>query len=446
MFIEFKIGNFRSFRDIQTFSMQAASLRPNDGGLEEGNVFIDSNKRLLKTKAIFGANASGKSNLAKALGAFILMVNRSVSEEQLCNRIWEERFQMVTDWDSEPVFFQYTFSIEGIIYRYGFQILKNKVIYEWLFEMHEGDEIEYFMRNSEGININNDYLVGADLYIDLAKQKDNEVFRPDSLFLTSAAISGNKTAAKFRKEIIHIIGVDGINDEDAIQFAMAILDDGTDQQKMALQELLRAADTGIEKLELMDIPESIFKRSFPKEQQEQLSNENRKRPRTIFSYHSVYNDKGNVEKAISVPFYDWESEGTSKLLGIGALVLQALLTGRTMIIDEFDARFHSNLSLKIVDLFNSPSTNALNSQLIFISHDAGLLRRAKLRRDQICIVNKSKFGFSTLKTLIEYKGVRKDASYEKEYLEGSYDGVPNLAELDWIITQNFRENGLSTAK
>ena len=84
--------------------------------------------------------------------------------------------------------------------------------------------------------------------------------------------------------------------------------------------------------------------------------------------------------------------------------------------------------------------------MIFISHDAGLLRRAKLRRDQICIVNKSKFGFSTLKTLIEYKGVRKDASYEKEYLEGSYDGVPNLAELDWIITQNFRENGLSTAK
>ena len=100
---------------------------------------------------------------------------------------------------------------------------------------------------------------------------------------------------------------------------------------------------------------------------------------------------------------------------------------------------HPNLTLKIVSLFNNESTNPKNAQFIFATHDTGLLRRADLRRDQISLVNKDQYGISELSTLIEFKGVRKDSSYEKEYLNGTYSAVPFLDALDHIQMQNTGE-------
>ena len=105
MFIEFQVGNFRSFRDINKLSLQASPLRPNDSGLEENNVFESSGFRLLKSKAIYGGNASGKSNLAKAIGAFTIMVSKSVSQEGIPKLIWDDRYKLISVWDSQPVFF-----------------------------------------------------------------------------------------------------------------------------------------------------------------------------------------------------------------------------------------------------------------------------------------------------------------------------------------------------
>src|SRR5882724_11369906 len=132
MFIEFQVGNFRSFRDIQKFTMRASPKRPNDHGLDENNVFVEGDLRLLRTKAIYGSNASGKSNFIKAIGAFNLMVNRSVIDEEVTRRIWNERFQLITDWEDQPMFFQYVFSKNEETFRYGFEILKNCVNCEWL--------------------------------------------------------------------------------------------------------------------------------------------------------------------------------------------------------------------------------------------------------------------------------------------------------------------------
>ncbi len=441
MFIDFQVGNFRSFRDHQKFSMQAAPLRANDGGLEENNVFTAQGFRLLKTKAVYGSNASGKSNLGKAVATFVEMVSKSVSQEGLAAEIWEDRFGLLHNWDSEPVFFQYSFLVQDNVYRYGFTIERGVIPQEWLYTFkNNGTEEFVFLREEKHLKINEELFIGSNVYMDLALGGDHELFRDDSLFLTGAALNGNSFAATVRNQIRSIMTVDGLDDRIAIQNAMTDLDKGSEEHRKALIQFIKSSDVGINDLKMLNIKDSLHKSKVPKGVKDALRS--REDLQTLCSFHSVYDDEGNIVDEITVPFGEWESEGTSKLLGIGSLVLWALREGRAILIDEFDARFHPNLTLKLVQLFHSPQTNPNNAQLIFITHDTGLMRRAELRRDQICLVNKDRYGISTLRTLIEYKGVRKDASYEKEYLNGSYDAVPYLNDLDWQIIQNLDTDGL----
>jgi AAA15 family ATPase/GTPase len=410
--------------------MEAGHLRPNDSGLEETNVIQKGNFRLLKSKAIFGSNSSGKSNLTTAMSAFIFMVQRSVAEEGVPLRIWEDRFQLgEDDWDDEPVFFQYFFLHENEVYRYGFQILKEKVTYEWLFKGVK-EETEIFMRTPNGsISLDENLLPLSDPFVGHAVKGSSEVFREDSLFLTAGALTGNQLLAAVRNSIRSMITADGAYD-DAHDFALRKLEKGSKRQRELIIELLIAADTGIEDLAITDIGEHSTGSSGSSEVQVK---ENRQKKNKLLSIHSRYNSEGKLIDKISVPFLHWESQGTSKIFALGSLILDALQFGLTMVVDEFDSRLHPNLTLKITQLFHSPVTNPKNAQFIFVTHDSNLLKKAKLRRDQICFVNKNKFGISRISNLIEYKGVRKDASYDKEYLEGSYTGVPYLDKMDTVI-------------
>jgi AAA15 family ATPase/GTPase len=424
MFIEFQIGNFRSFRDMQKFTMRASPKRPNDHGLDENNVFEEGGFRLLRTKAIYGSNASGKSNFIKAIGAFNAMVNRSVIDEEITRRIWNERFQLISDWDDQPIFFQYIFSKNGETFRYGFEILKDSVNCEWLFQTGDKEEKELFFRNKTELKINSDHFDGSlEEFRNGAISRSNELYRRDSLFITSAALAGNRLAGLIRNEIRDTWVINGLYQSNIeTGFAYQVLDNGTEQEREALKQWLRAADTGIENIELKDIPHSGGKKE-----------------KDIFSVHPVFDEDGNLLTQLSVSFEKWESSGSIKLLSLGAVVLDALRHGKTLVLDELEARLHPNLTLKIVSLFNNESTNPKNAQFIFATHDTGLLRRADLRRDQISLVNKDRYGISELSTLIEFKGVRKDSSYEKEYLNGTYSAVPFLDALDHIQMQNAGE-------
>jgi AAA15 family ATPase/GTPase len=186
---------------------------------------------------------------------------------------------------------------------------------------------------------------------------------------------------------------------------------------------MKAAETGAQGLTVESNMDTVKDNNSIKESISQI----------IVSTKTMFDDKGNEVGKVKGYFNDWESAGTQKWLYTSFAILAALSNGSTLLIDEFDAKFHPNLTLKIVQLFNQPNTNPKNAQLIFATHDTGLLRRANLRRDQICLVDKNKFGISSIKNLIQFKGVRKDASYEKEYLEGSYGAVAYLDDIDNII-------------
>jgi hypothetical protein len=129
--------------------------------------------------------------------------------------------------------------------------------------------------------------------------------------------------------------------------------------------------------------------------------------------------------------YIMESEGTKKMFEISPAIFQSLEQGSVLIIDEFDARFHPLLSRKIVELFNSPSN--LAAQFIFATHDTNLLSPQLLRRDQICFVEKDKQGASHFYSLADFKGVRNDASYEKDYIAGRYGAIPFLGDFQTLL-------------
>ncbi len=430
MLIEFSVANYRSFRDMQRFSMLAAPKRANDGGLDEANVFETDGVRALKTKGLYGLNASGKSNMVKAFSAMISMVNRSVANEGLAMRIWDDRFKLLTDWDDQPMFFQIIFNVLDKIYRYGFQLKKGVVESEWLFLRGNAKETKLFSRTEEQSITATDNFHGASNFVNLSLSGNHEIFRKDSLFLTGVALMGNAQAIEVRDAIRAIYLMNGISDKWSQEATKNVLLHGHDLDRSILIELMKAAETGTQEL-FVDV------NSEHDEENEEVSDPSK---RKIISAKARFDNEGNKVDNVEGDLNEWESAGTQKWLYTSTALISTLVSGKTLIIDEFDARFHPNLTLKIVNLFNSAKTNPHNAQLIFATHDTGLLRRAKLRRDQICFVDKDKYGVSSIKTLIEYKGVRKDESYEKEYLEGSYGAVAYLDDIDNIIADFLKDN------
>ena len=127
------------------------------------------------------------------------------------------------------------------------------------------------------------------------------------------------------------------------------------------------------------------------------------------------------------------SEGTKRMYEMYPYISLTLKNGGTMIIDEFDARLHSRLSKKIIELFNNPKTNPKNAQILVVTHDTNLLNARTFRRDQILFVEKNKNEESHIYSLAEFKGVRNDASFEKDYLDGRYGAVPFLNNFSSIF-------------
>ena len=126
-----------------------------------------------------------------------------------------------------------------------------------------------------------------------------------------------------------------------------------------------------------------------------------------------------------------ESEGTLKLFELSPFIYEALKEGRPIIIDEFDARFHPLLTKKILELFNSNQNS--KSQLLFTTHDTNLLSADLLRRDQIEFVEKDKYGASHLYSLVQFKGIRNNASFEKDYIQGKYGAIPFLGDFSKLL-------------
>lgn len=427
MIEEFSFGNFWSFKDIQTLNMTAAKIKSKNSQLDDINVFpINKDTSLLKAKAIYGANASGKSNVIKALVSFIRIIKDSVKEEKALSLI--DSFQLSTETENKPTFFQLIFRIGKTRYRYGFEADEKSIKSEWLFSTPNKREQPLFIREGNLIldDINQTHFEEGVMYQKLFENSKDPIFTDTSLFLTHLSSTGfGKLSKQIVKTISSISIISGLGHRGMYGIAGDSLSDSV--KKKFILNFLKKADIGIDDLDTVEITNENLPENLEDEVKEDL-----KKGKIIVSSRTKYNAELNSAGKSDFSFGMQESEGTKKMFELSPFIYRSIKEGTPLFIDEFDSRFHPLLTKKIVELYNSVENK--KAQLIFTTHDTNLLSSDLLRRDQIDFVEKDKYGASHLYTLVEIKGVRNDASFEKDYIQGKYGAIPFLGDFTNLIT------------
>ncbi|TVQ51663.1 MAG: ATP-binding protein [Saprospirales bacterium] len=426
MIEEFSFGNFWSFKDIQTLNMTAAKIKSKNALLDTNNVFsVNKELSLIKSKAIYGANASGKSNVVKALGTFIRIIRDSAKEEKALSLI--DSFQLSTETVPQPTFFQLIFRVGKTRYRYGFEADDKSIKSEWLFSTPSKREQPLFIREkNEIVEINQTHFAEGVLYQKLLENSKDQVFTDTSLFLTHLnSIGFAKLSKQISQKISSITIISGLGHRGMYSIAGESLRDAI--KKKFILDFLKKADVGIDDLETIEVTNENLPDNVEEEVKQEL-----KKGKIIVSSRTQFDSNLKAIGKSEFSFGNQESEGTKKMFELSPFIYRSLKDGVPLVIDEFDSRFHPLLTKKIVELYNSPENK--NSQLIFTTHDTNLLSPELLRRDQIDFVEKDKYGASHLYTLVEIKGVRNDASFEKDYIQGKYGAIPFLGDFTNLIS------------
>lgn len=430
MLIQFSVRNFKSFREKATLSLVASGYDKTTREIENVTSLSHSTKelRLLKSAVIYGANASGKTKLVEAL-YFMKQFVRSSADEQPNDKIKVEPFLLDTYSESESSEFEVIFIRDGIRYRYGFEILPQLIVAEWLFKKEKDTEIEVFYRNQQEFEFHGripEFKIGR-------KVAKDQMVKSTTLWLTAAA-KWNDDLSKiiikwFQK--LHILS--GLNDRSYMAYTLNQIKTG--KMRGAITNFVRAASIGLEEISIVnlgieDLPDQLSNEIRERIIQE-IINEEGYLVEDIATYRR-YDKNGNRVANKDFKIDQHESAGTRKYLALSGPVLDVLANGSILIVDELDARLHPNLVCKIIELFNSKLHNPMSAQLIFNTHDTNLLNVGLLRRDQIWFTEKDRYGASILYSLNDYSP-RKNENLEKNYLQGNYGGIPYLGNFEQLI-------------
>ena len=411
MFIQFSVGNYLSFKDTVTFSMVASPIRQHlDTHTFDANKYF----KLLTIGTIYGANASGKSNLFKAMAFMANFVENSSKDSQAEEEIDVESFRLSTETQDKPSIFEITLIQDSIRYRYGFQVSSATVESEWLFQAIKQTETNLFLRKGKDFTISSSFKEGKDLD---TKTRDN------ALFLSVVAQFNGETAIKILKWFKNFTVISGLKDSYS-SITRRLLEEASNLKELFVN-FIKTADLGIEdiKLEKRPVPEFFVSKDFKINLRFERADIHE-----VITLHKKYDLNQQFAGYEFFQMNKNESQGTLKLFSLLGPVMESLLQGKVLVIDELDSRLHPLITNFIINLFNSPEHNPHNAQLIFNTHDTNLLSNKVFRRDQIWFTEKDKFGESHLYSLVEYK-VRSDASYEKDYLLGKYGAIPFLGEF-----------------
>ncbi len=400
MILEFCVTNYMSIKDDLKLSFIATSLK--ESTVEPNDLFPvgDTGISLVRSAVIYGANASGKSNVLKAFDFFKRFIISSFKDSQAGEAIEVENFRLNATTAVEPTTMEATFTDGDFIYRYGFEVDNKAVRVEWLYKRaskKRAKEMEVFYRDGNETTVH----PKSQLLQELVTKK---MVRDNALLLSTAAQFNETTAVN----ILHWLGDTNIlfcsEDEELWKKAIKYLDD--DELRRRITTFARYADLGIE-----DIT---------------------KTGNRIVSHHRQYDDDGREVNNVSFSFTSNESEGTIKYFSLAYPIIDALDNGKRVIIDELDSKLHPLLVKRIVALFNDAKTNPNGAQLLFTAHDTFLLSAGLFRRDQVWFTQKDSFGATELYSLAEYK-VRSTSPFEKEYLLGRYGATPLIGEMEEIF-------------
>ena len=429
MLIGFSVGNYRSFKDVVTLSMVAAEDACGNDELDKNNVFkVNQQFSLLKSAAIYGANASGKSNLILAFN-FVRWFVMNSAKLQITDKIDVEDFRLSTETVDKPSFFEIVFQLKNKTYRYGFEVTQKRVVSEWLFCTPRSRETKIFNRQGDKIEYSKNIEQGNIL---------RGLTKKNTLFLSLAAQFNNSLAVEIVSWFSHL-GVVSYLDMELLK--AITLENLSNRQDLIddVTKLIKKLDLSIDNLEiesrkissdslLQDLPDVV--RNIISHSSGEIKSATIKT--TIRTYHPKYDSTG---KMIELEIFDMdkhESDGTKKILALSAPILDTLQRGEVLVIDELDARLHPLMTRSIIELFNSQKTNPKNAQLIFTTHDINLLSHKFLRRDQIWFTEKNHQGATDLYSLVEFADINNN-TFEKDYIQGRYGAIPFIGDLSTII-------------
>lgn len=420
MLLEFSVGNFRSFNKKKTLSLEATKAIKDE---PRNNYFKEEGYSVLRSLAVYGANSSGKSNLVRAMNVMRTIVLNSVKLNDKEDLPYDP-FLLSVD-TIRSTHFEVMFLIDHLKYRYGFEYTQNKIEEEWLF-ISKGKKKEnaLFVRSSEGIGVNEKYFQeGISL-----EERTND----NRLFISLVGQLGGEIS----KKIINWFSVEcqalsGIESDAYKLFSKLIIRDNEECGQMAIR-FFKDLQLGFQSLfaSEKEFSREMLSSEMPTELKLKLEKDLAgKRILKLHSTHNKYNKTGKIVGEASFDIEERESDGTNKLIELAGPIFDTLLNGRTLFIDELDAKMHPLISEYIIKLFNNPETNPHNAQLIFTTHDTHLLSANLLRRDQIWFTEKDSVEQTDLYSMIDIllpngQKPRNDSNYEKNYIAGRYGAIP----------------------
>lgn len=419
MLVMFRCKNFSSFLDEVVLDMRATSYTQHPTHIINQGSF-----KLLKTLAIYGANASGKSNLISAMYWFERIIFGHLFQENSSEHFNDE-FEdsnklstiqpfLLSEHVDPCIEFEMIFIHHNKLFQYGFSIKESLIVSEWL----SIDNAPVFDRDiSKGILFGKKYET---------QLKNFKKYREDRLYLSvldyfstddvKEAVDSFKdffrTRFNVHFELILESSIKGT--VDSWSHSKRLVQDDVFRAKVA--EYIRKIDVGIE--DIIIEQDWVLNKKRGLKEQEPL----------IKTIHPVFN-----EDAIRVGSKTFdlaqESSGTLRFLSFIQEILILIERGGVFVIDELSARLHPLLTKFIVDLFQSDK-NTNQAQLIFTTHDTSILNKEQFRRDEILFVDKNAQGASSIYSLADLKTVRQDATYNKDYFNGKYGAIPIFQSVD----------------
>ena len=424
MLLRFAVSNFRSIRDEQELSLVASQAIKDDPLALIETPALRKDK-VLPAALIYGANASGKSNVVEALRFMCRMVLDSHTDLKPGAPLGRPPFRLAPGWPEKESRFDLTFVHEGVRYQYGFTALDDRLGSEWLYAWPSGSRRELFMRDGQEFRFGR-FLKG-----------DNQLIarntKANSLFVSAAAQNNHE-------QLGFIYGFFS-----SLHFSFAVspsrfgLDRHLtrfmpDQRAMKLLDIL---DTGVKTINihresLLDVYQrrgiTVTDQKLAEIHGEGFTVKDaaERQWTKVITGHSARN--GDIE----IFDINDESTGTVRLLFILGPIFKALDSGSIVIIDEIDSSLHTLACEQIIALFQSPKTNPKGAQLIATTHDTNLLNPDTLRRDQVWFTEKDGEGATHLYPLTDIQ-TRKGDNIEKGYLQGRFGAVPFAGSVDDFI-------------
>ena len=415
MLIEFSVANFRSIKDEVRLSLVAGPGKE----LRETHVVTPSLNEgvrsipLLRSAAVYGANAAGKTNLLRALGTMRHMVAFS---NQGLGGLPVAPFRFDPDCEARPTTFEAMCFAEDVRYQYGFSATRDAVTREWLYAWPRGRVQLWFERERAG-NGGDVFKFGDRLSGD--KEVWRRATRPDALFL-STAVSLNSSQLRpvfdWFTGNLHVAGVGGW----ANVFSLEYCRDG---RKAALLEFLRTADLAISGLRVVE--QEFSTETFPDDVPPAVKEDIGKKlaGARVVNLRLRHDTKDGRSVELDL---DEESDGTQKIFALTGPWLDTLEKGHVIVFDELHDNLHPSLVRFLVERFHDPGVNAKGAQLIFSTHDTSILSQDVFRRDQIWFCERNARQETGLFPLTDFRPRKGIENLERSYLAGRYGAVPHF--------------------